>query len=77
MQGDDELFKPVYDTQEEVFTGILQELKEANEMLNESNGEITGDIIYDGDILKWKKLINSFKLRVLMSLVRQGRKCQS
>jgi len=68
LQGDEGLFKPVYDTQEEVYTGILQELKDANEMLNESNGEITGDIIYEGDILKWKKLINSFKLRVLMSL---------
>ncbi len=72
-----ELFKPVYDTQEQVYTGILQELKEANEMLNESNGEITGDVMYDGDILKWKKLINSFKLRVLMSLVSQGGQCKS
>jgi hypothetical protein len=68
VQGDKEVFKPVYNTQEEVFTGILQELTEANEMLDASNGEITGDVIYDGDILKWKKLINSFKLRVLITL---------
>jgi hypothetical protein len=68
LQGDNGIFKPKYDTQEQVYTGILAELKEANEMLLESNGDITGDIIYDGDILKWKKLINSFNLRVLMSL---------
>src|SRR5205085_716831 len=29
---------------------------------------ITGDILYGGDVTKWKKLINSFHLRVLMSL---------
>jgi hypothetical protein len=68
VQGDNDIFKPQYDTQEQVYEGILTELKEANEMLVESNGEITGDIIYDGDLLKWKKLINSFTLRVLMSL---------
>jgi hypothetical protein len=66
--GDEGGFKPKYDTQEEVFAGILQELTDANEMLSESNGEITGDIIYNGDVLTWKKLINSFKLRVLMAL---------
>jgi len=68
LQGDNGLFKPRYDTQEDVFLGVLQELTEANEMLNESKGKINGDILYNGDILKWKKLINSFKLRVLISL---------
>jgi hypothetical protein len=68
IQGDDGVFKPRYDTQEDIFLGILQELTEANEMLSESGGKINGDILYKGDILKWKKLINSFKLRVLISL---------
>ena len=68
LQGDNEMFKPRYDLQEDIFAGILQELTEANEMLDEANGAITGDIVYDGDILKWKKLINSFKIRILVSL---------
>jgi hypothetical protein len=68
MQGDAGIFKPVYDSQEDVFAGILQELDEANEMLDPANGEIAGDILYNGNISKWKKLINSFKLRVLLSL---------
>jgi hypothetical protein len=68
LQGDEGIFKPGYDTQKEVFKGILQELTEANEILDESKGKIEGDIIYNGDILKWKKLINSFKLRVLLTL---------
>jgi len=68
LKGDDGLFKPVYDTQEDIYLGILQELTEANELLSESGGKINGDILYNGDILKWKKLINSFKIRVLISL---------
>lgn len=68
VKGDDGLFKPRYDTQEDIYLGILQELAEANEMLSESGGKINGDILYYGDILKWKKLINSFKIRVLISL---------
>ncbi len=68
MKGNEGNFAPAYDLQEEVFQGILQELTEANEMLSNKGGEITGDIIYDGDILKWKKLVNTFKLRVLVSM---------
>jgi hypothetical protein len=68
LSGDQDQFKPSYDTQFEVFKGILQELEEANSMLDESNGEITGDVIYEGDIMKWKKLVNSFRIRVLTSL---------
>jgi hypothetical protein len=68
MQGDEGVFAPRYDTQEEVYKGILMELTEANAMLSAEGGEIEGDIIYDGDIRNWKKLINSFKLRVLLSL---------
>lgn len=68
LRGDEDLYKPRYDAQEDVYLGILRELTEANEMLAETQEEIEGDIIYDGDILKWRKLINSFKLRVLLSL---------
>jgi hypothetical protein len=68
LRGDEGLFKPVYDSQKDVFLGILQELEDANELLSESGGKINGDILYNGDIVKWKKLINSFKIRVLISL---------
>jgi hypothetical protein len=61
-------FKPTYDTQEEVYVGILQELEEANSLLNEANGAITGDIIYGGNATQWKKLVNVFKLRMLIHL---------
>jgi hypothetical protein len=68
LKGESENFAPKYDRQEDVYLGILQELEEANAMLNSANGVINGDVIYGGNILKWKKLINSFRLRVLIDL---------
>lgn len=62
------VYAPAYDRQEDIYLKVLDDLKTASNSLDAENGAITGDIIYDGDILKWKKLINSFSLRVLMSL---------
>ena len=65
------LFSPKYDKQETVFAGILDELEKANEELEQVASEktvISGDIIYDGDAKKWQKLVNSFRLKVLMTL---------
>ena len=61
-------FKPAYDKQEDIYKGILQELEDANTLLNPSKGIIAGDIIYGGDAGKWKKLVNAFKLRLLIHL---------
>lgn len=60
--------KPIYDSQEDIFVAILKELDEANDLISYSGGSISGDFIYNGSIIKWKKFINSFKLRVLLSL---------
>lgn len=59
---------PGYDSQKSVFLGILKELEEANTMLQSPNLKIEGDIIYKGDVIKWRKLINAFRLKVLMTL---------
>lgn len=61
-------YTPIYDTQETVFEGILNELKEADEQLAAYNSVIAGDIIYAGNAQKWRQLINSFRLKVLMTL---------
>lgn len=60
--------KPAYDTQESIYKGILQELEEANSLLDNSKGKINGDIIYGGEAGQWKKLVNAFRLRLLMHL---------
>jgi hypothetical protein len=61
-------FKPKYDDQESVYKGILQELEDANSLLDDSKGEIKGDIIYGGVASQWKKAANALKLRLLIHL---------
>ena len=64
----EEIYTPEYDAQENVFAGILQELREADEILANDASVIDGDIIYNGNSTQWRKLINSFRLKVLMTL---------
>ncbi len=59
---------PKYDTQEEVYNGILSDLELANTLLSTSNGAITGDILFNGDVTKWKKFANSLRLRCLLRI---------
>ncbi|MBB4118937.1 hypothetical protein GGR32_001228 [Mesonia hippocampi] len=68
LQGESTaLYQPKYDRQENVFEGILNELDEAEALLSPEIS-ISGDIIYNGNHTKWKKLINSFQLKVLITL---------
>jgi hypothetical protein len=60
----DAVFSPVYDSQEEVYAGLLSDLKMANEKLVVGGPAVAGDILYSGDILKWKKFANSLRLRL-------------
>ena len=61
-------FNPRYDTQEEIYTWFFKELKEAGTALQQSGDKISGDVIYKGDVIKWKKLANSLRLRYAMRI---------
>jgi Starch-binding associating with outer membrane len=66
------VYAPEYDTQEKIYTQVLNDLDQANTMLDATMGTIAGDIIYNGNVTKWKKLVNSFTLRVLISMSQKG-----
>ncbi|AKQ47768.1 hypothetical protein TH63_15785 [Rufibacter radiotolerans] len=57
-------FTPAYDTQESIYNSLFVLLKEANDQI--VTGNVTNDIIYNGDMTKWKKLGNT--IRLLMAL---------
>lgn len=62
--------KPVYDSQKDVYKTILANLDTANNIIA-SGTPVQGDFIYGGSLAKWQKFINSFRLRVIMSLSRK------
>ena len=68
LEGRDGTIYPKFDKEETVYQGILDDLKKANQLIMESSKEISdsGDILYGGDLLKWRKLANSLRLRYLM-----------
>lgn len=69
LQGETKaIYAPAYDSQKDVFAGILGELKEADQILASKTFIIKGDIIYQGNSAQWRKLINSFRLKVLLTL---------
>jgi len=68
VQAENGIYTPEYDTQESIYRSVLDSLKAASLELAQNDEAIRGDIIYDGNKLKWRKLINSYSLRVLMSL---------
>lgn len=64
------ILKPVYDSQEVVYTGILNMLDQAETLLATGTGTIpaTSDLVYGGNTAKWRKLANSLKFKALMRI---------
>ncbi len=57
---------PKYDKQSDIYAALLTQLEEANAALTGSVPFATsGDLIYGGDPMLWKKFANSLKLRIL------------
>ena len=66
-------FKPKYDAQENIYLGILADLETANTLLSENssfykNIDPVQDVLFGGDVSKWRKFANSLALRYYMRL---------
>lgn len=59
---------PKYDKQEDIYNSFFKELDEAFNQLNAGGGAVKGDLFYNGDIAKWKKLANTMRLRLAMRI---------
>lgn len=72
LQGVNNL-TPKYDSQKEVFMQSFVWLDSCNTELSDlqnrtDGGTLQGDIYYDNNLGKWQKLVNTFRLRLLMHL---------
>jgi hypothetical protein len=59
---------PIYDTQESVYSAILTELESASAALDATKAKVSTDLLYDGDVTKWKRFGFSLLLRASMRL---------
>ncbi|MBN1985048.1 MAG: SusD/RagB family nutrient-binding outer membrane lipoprotein [Prolixibacteraceae bacterium] len=68
-----EFFTPEFDEQRNIYMGILADLETANTLLSKNsdlyqNINDTQDVLYDGDVARWRKFANSLALRYYMRL---------
>jgi len=80
LYGDVPYFDPIsedppllstYDSQSEIYPAILAKLKEAGEKLERQDFPIdqNSDLVFGGDVLKWKKFSNFLRIRLAMYMV--------
>ncbi len=65
-EGGEDLQYPAFDSQEVIYTGIIEELKQAAQIF--AGGSTTGvvgtnDLYFEGDAAKWQRFANSLLLR--------------
>jgi len=73
LMGETGNLKPAYDSQKDIYTGILSYLETANTLLSKSQSEYedinsTQDVLYGGSVAKWRKFANSLALRYYMRI---------
>lgn len=67
----DQVLTPDYDPQQKIYEDMFKELKEAGEALNNSKTmPVSSDIVYKGDITKWKKFANGLMLRLALRIMK-------
>ena len=59
---------PAYDKQENIYPALITMIDEGLTALSVGTETISGDVVYGGDVAKWKKYGNSLKLRLLNHL---------
>tara|TARA_R110000868_G_scaffold44106_1_gene147690 strand:- start:551 stop:1978 length:1428 start_codon:yes stop_codon:yes gene_type:complete len=66
-KGEEGILKPKYDSQEDIYTQLLLNLDKANAIID-TKTKVEGDLLFGGDMLKWKKFCNSLHIRLLMRI---------
>ncbi|GLU56836.1 hypothetical protein Dfri01_62970 [Dyadobacter frigoris] len=71
LQGLEGKLLPTYNAQKDVYAGLIAELKTAGESINVANTTmpVAGDILFNGDMLKWKKFANTLSLKILSRMI--------
>ncbi len=66
-------FQPVFDPQKDIYLGVIAMLDSANTLLSKNVSEYkeinsSQDILYAGDVTKWRKFANSLALRYYLRI---------
>ena len=73
LRGDEQVFYPKFDKQENIYPALLASLDSANKLFVTSRAMVFGtDILFANNVTKWKKFCNSLHLRLLLRLSKKN-----
>jgi len=71
--GGEANLQPAFDSQADIYTGILADLERANTLLSKNQTDYadinaTQDVLFSGDVSRWRKFANALALRYYMRI---------
>ncbi|MEG0761065.1 MAG: SusD/RagB family nutrient-binding outer membrane lipoprotein, partial [Chryseobacterium sp.] len=77
LRLEENIMKPKYDKQKDIYTFLLNDLKEANALFDTTKILSEGDLFFQANsnvagIVKWKKFCNSLSLRLLTRALKKN-----
>ena len=67
LQGAGNLL-PKYDEQKDIYKGLIEAITLSNDLFNPNGVTVKGDILYGGDVSKWRKFGNSLKMLIAVRM---------
>lgn len=75
-RGDEGIYQPKFDKQEDIYANIFNKLDSANVYLSRATAldvdQASLDVLYGGDLTKWRKFGNSLYLRLLTRISKRA-----
>lgn len=69
LRADEGITTPVYDPQQQIYSGMIQSLTTAVDLLGAGSDFGSGDLLYGNDLMKWRRFANSLRMRLAMRMV--------
>ena len=68
LRGQEGILFPKFDDQQDIYPALIQNLKDAAQLIADGKEPLdrTSDVMYAGDKIKWIRLANSLRLRLLL-----------
>ncbi|MEP7257710.1 MAG: SusD/RagB family nutrient-binding outer membrane lipoprotein [Flavitalea sp.] len=63
-------YTPKYDLQKDIYYDLFKEFKEASAQIDEGQLGVVGDILFKGDMTKWKMFANTCRMMMALRLIK-------
>jgi Starch-binding associating with outer membrane len=72
-RAEEGILYPTFDSQQQIYTQLLQDLETANGLFNRSRPMVYGtDLLYANDVASWQRFCNSLRLRLLLRVSKRA-----